>query len=273
MLVLGIDIGGSATKAIGVDETGGMTEPVKVKNPDPLRAVHGILIKFLKKNELSMNNIDRIVVTGIGASQVGDAIDGIPCAHADEFECTGRGGLYLAGKERAIVISMGTGTAVILAEPNEKYRRVAGTGIGGGTLSGLARLLFSDSSGREIAEIARKGDAKNVDMRIGDMRRIPNDPDADLTMSNFGKAKDGSRKADLAAALVNMALETISTIGALAANGNHVRNIIVVGGVVQQPQSEKVFKRVGQLYHVHFIIPENPQYGTAIGAALKGLKL
>jgi len=268
MLTLGIDIGGSATKAIAADEAGRLSMPVKARPKTQEAAADVILAKFLKMNpKIRMRDISRIVVTGVGAPRTKDSIHGIPCVHANEYECSGRGGLYLSGLDRAVVASMGTGTAVILAEPNEKYSHVAGTGVGAGTMEGLSSLLFSVSSGRKIARLAGKGDLRNVDKKIGDVRMLPNDPDAALTMANFGNLKHKPAREDLAAGVVNLVLETVGTVSALAAVSHHVRDIVVIGGIAKLPQAEATLETVGRLYDVHFMIPENPQFGTAIGAA------
>ena len=54
----------------------------------------------------------------------------------DEFHAIGKGGLFLTGLTRAIIVSMGTGTAFIIADQNGE-KHIGGTGIGGGTLLGL----------------------------------------------------------------------------------------------------------------------------------------
>ena len=60
-----------------------------------------------------------------GASYVDGDIYGIPTEKVDEFAAVGTGGLALSGQEKAVVISMGTGTAFIWAEKGGEIRHLA----------------------------------------------------------------------------------------------------------------------------------------------------
>ena len=61
-------------------------------------------------------------------------IYGIPTEQVEEFTAVGVGGLALSGVEKAVVVSMGTGTAFVWAQRGGEVRHLCGSGVGGGTL-------------------------------------------------------------------------------------------------------------------------------------------
>lgn len=67
--VIGIDLGGSTTKIVGFDGKT-MISPFLVRANDPLASVYGAFGKFLSVNSLKIDDIERIMVTGVGSSFV-----------------------------------------------------------------------------------------------------------------------------------------------------------------------------------------------------------
>ena len=115
-IVVGIDVGGSTTKIVGFTlDSVAMISPMYVKAGDPVASVYGAFGKFTSENGIAINDIERVMITGVGSSFIGENIYGIPTDHVTEFTCIGLGGLYLSGLDEAVVISMGTGTATVHA--------------------------------------------------------------------------------------------------------------------------------------------------------------
>lgn len=114
------------------------------------------------------------MITGVGSAFVDDRLYGIETRHLSEFECVGRGGLYVSGYENAIIVSMGTGTAVVSAK-NEAGRTVSeymgGTGVGGGTIVGLSKQILGISDIDHLISLAETGDIEKIDLRIGDITK------------------------------------------------------------------------------------------------------
>ena len=71
MVTVGIDIGGSTTKIVGFSD-GKLITPISVKATDPLTSVYGALGRFTCENELSLEQIKELMVTGVGASFLKD---------------------------------------------------------------------------------------------------------------------------------------------------------------------------------------------------------
>ncbi|MBO7151185.1 MAG: pantothenate kinase, partial [Clostridia bacterium] len=57
-----------------------------------------------------------VMITGVGSSFVEGKLYGLPSYLVPEFTAVALGGLYLSSLEKALVVSMGTGTAVVYAQ-------------------------------------------------------------------------------------------------------------------------------------------------------------
>ena len=118
-VIIGIDVGGSTTKIVGFRGTE-MIPPQFVKATHPLTSLYGAFGKFTEENDIDLSDIEKVILTGVGSSYLTKPLYGLPCERAQEFECIGRGGIYLSGLSNAIVVSMGTGTAIIHAKEAAK---------------------------------------------------------------------------------------------------------------------------------------------------------
>ena len=96
-----------------------------------------------------------------------------------------------------IVVSMGTGTSLVLCDGNE-VRHIGGIGIGGGTLSGLSRLLLQTDNINEIIALANKGDISRINLQIKDISTspLPGLP-MDATASLFANAQANASREDI----------------------------------------------------------------------------
>ena len=122
-VILGIDIGGSSTKIVGLHENGTVIDMLRVKAEDPLTSLYGALGNFLATHSLKLTDIGHIALTGVGASYVDGDIYGVRTVKVEEFPSVGVGGLALSRKERAVVVSMGTGTSLLWAEKGGEIRQ------------------------------------------------------------------------------------------------------------------------------------------------------
>lgn len=201
-IVVGIDIGGSTTKIGGFDITSGKGElmaPLFVHATDPITSIYGAFGKFTDSNGLELSDIEKVMITGVGSSHVSRPLYSLPCETVPEFRCIGLGGLYLSGLDRAITVSMGTGTALVLSERGREPEHLGGTGVGGGTLIGLSKKLLDMDTVAHITELAEDGDLSRVDLRINDISSSPTGRLTEtMTASNFGNISDLATKSDIA---------------------------------------------------------------------------
>ena len=273
-VVIGIDIGGSTTKIVGFTEEMQLIAPIFVRATDPVTSVYGAFGKFTAANNLELADIETVMITGVGSSYIKKPLYGLRCRHVAEFRSIGCGGLYLSGLRDAIIVSMGTGTALTHASfggssiPLVDY--LGGTGVGGGTLMGLSRLTLGMDSIEHIVKTAENGTLDNIDLKISDITSkdiLPGMPD-NMTAANFGKLSDVATKSDTALGIINMVFETIGMLSIFAARNNGIRDIVLTGNLTTIPQSRQIFASLSDMFRVNFTIPEHSQFATVIGAAL-----
>lgn len=272
--VIGIDVGGSTTKIVGFREDGTLINPMFVRATDPVTSIYGAFGRFTVENAIELKDISRVMMTGVGSAYVQKNIYGLPCISVSEFTCVGLGGLYISGLDRAIIISMGTGTALTHATRGGEIRYLGGTGVGGGTLMGISKKLLGLETIESITEFASRGSLDHIDLRIKDITK----PGAmavssELTAANFGKVSDTASKEDMALGLINMVFETVAMMGIFAARSYDLTDIVLTGNLTSIPQAADMFPILSEMLGANFIIPEHAQFATVIGAALSGLHM
>lgn len=269
--VIGIDVGGSTTKIVGFDENKNLIEPMFIHANDQITSIYGAFGKFIDENGLTLEDISGIKMTGVGASFLEKGIYGLKCDHVSEFKSIGAGGLYLSGLDRALIASLGTGSACVYAEKGKKPEYLGGTGVGGGTLMGLSKLLLGMDNVSHIYKLAAEGDLSRIDLRIKNITKKADlsGLSSELTVANFGRLSDLASKSDIALGIINMVFETVGTTAVFAARTQNVKDIVLTGNLTTVPQAAQIFKNIGDLLGTNFIIPKYAQYGTVIGAALQ----
>ncbi len=276
-VVLGIDVGGSTTKIVGFRENADgsrtLMSPLFVRATDPITSIYGALGRYTAENGLSLSDIRRIMTTGVGSSYLSGPIYSLDCHSVPEFSGVGLGGLYLSGLDEAIIVSMGTGTALVHAKrraDGADIEYLGGTGVGGGTLVGLSKRMLGVDTVEHIEQLCEGGDLGKIDLTIKDITKSGQFPEmnANLTASNFGKLSDLADQCDIALGLANMVAETIAMMAIFAARGRGVHDIVLIGNLTSIAPIRQVFEGLGQSFGVRFVIPENASFGTVIGAAL-----
>lgn len=275
-IVVGIDVGGSTTKIGGFDVTSGepvLMEPLFVHATDPITSIYGAFGKFTDSNGLDLGDIEKVMITGVGASYVTRPIYALPCSVVPEFRSIGLGGLYLSGLQRALTVSMGTGTALVLSEQGKEPEHLGGTGVGGGTLLGLSKKLLDMDTVGHISALAEDGDLSKIDLRVNDMSDAPASGRLSDTMtaSNFGNISDLANKSDIALGIINLVFETIGMVSVFAARNHGIRDVVLTGNMTTVPQAKGIFDGLNSLFDMNFMILEKSQFGTVIGAALAGV--
>lgn len=278
--IIGIDVGGSTTKIVGFDVSGDspkLIPPMLVMATDQLTSIYGAFGKFTLENEIALTDIDSILMTGVGADYINEPIYSLKCRKVDEFSSIGRGGLYLSGLDEAIVVSMGTGTALIHAKKcgdDIETTYLGGTGVGGGTIVGLSRKMLGIDDISHLETLCDGGNLDKVDLRIKHLsNKAYENMNADLTASNFGNLSDLANKHDIALGLCNMVAETIGMIAVFAARSYNIKDIVLLGNLTTISTINEAILNFNRLFGMNFITPDMAQYGTVIGAALSAKAL
>ncbi|MFH2028487.1 MAG: hypothetical protein ABIJ08_05080 [Nanoarchaeota archaeon] len=254
---LGIDFGSSYTDAVLMR---------KEILEDTISFERGKRLDFILY-ELASKKIDKIVVTGAYSKEYGNMVNNIPIKKVDEIKSIGLGGLFVARKKEALVVSIGSGTAMVSC--NKSIKHIGGTAIGGRTLTGLYSIIVHKASFEEIENVAKRGKLEDIDLNLKDIYPegiglLP--PTA--TAAHFGKLKNYNEN-DVALALVNMIAQTIGTLAVLGAKAYGHKNIILTGRLATMDLFEKIIKeRINNLSDIPVIIPKDAEYATAIGAVI-----
>lgn len=273
--VIGIDVGGSTTKIVGFRSDGSQSRliaPLFVRATDAVTSVYGAFGKFTMENDLALSDIDRVLMTGVGSSFIDKPIYSLKCEKVSEFKSVGLGGLYLSGLDEAIVVSMGTGTALIHAKKSGNStvtEYLGGTGVGGGTLLGLSRKMIGVDDINHFEQLSESGNLDNIDLRIKDISGDKSfQINEEITASNFGKLSDIANKNDIALGIANMIGETIAMLSVFAARNFDTKTVVLTGNLTTIRAITRVFEGLASSFGVRFLIPEQAQFATVIGAAL-----
>ena len=273
-IILGIDIGSTSTKIIGLNSKREITAKYHAHTADRLASMHGNLEEFLHEKGFLPGDIEKIALTGAGASWIeeGHEIYGIKTTRISETNSVGAGALALSGLLCGLIMNIGTGTVFVYADSG-KFTHVGGSGVGGATLLGLSERLINETDAFRISQLAEKGNLKNIDLLMGDIYNanfsfLP----ADASAANFGNVKPDASKEDIALGLLSTIYQVLGVMAAFAAQGKECQTIIVTGALAELSEARKVLPLVGGLYGVKFVFCENALYATAFGAALSILK-
>lgn len=218
----------------------------------------------------------RISVTGGKSRHVQEKLT-LPVIEIDEFKATVEGAAYLLKREakqsasRCIVVNVGTGTSLHLLTENSS-ERISGTGIGGGTLLGLAYLLTGTNNFRDVVSLAGKGDRSEIDMQVKDIY-APLEPPipGHFTASNFGKASglESTKKEDVLLALTGMIAETVMLLAVQAAGSHQVKDIVYIGGTVAGNRPlQQMLTEATAAFGCNPLFLDKGEYSGAIGALL-----
>jgi len=266
-MILGIDIGTTTTKAVTI-EGGKLTRKVKTKAVDAVTAATGAFGKIVLENGIDIKLIEKIKITGAGASKIKNDIFGIPTDRVNEIDAIGIGGMFLSGERNIIITNIGTGTVIIEAG-DKGISHFGGSGVGGGTILGLAKKLLPTAEFAGILELAKTGNMSQVDLLLSDISDTGiSFLSGESTAANFGKMLDTAGPPDIAFAIINMVYQVIGVLSVFAAKARNTDRVIVTGNGSNNPIGQKIFSGITGMYGTKFIYPEYAEYTTAVGAGI-----
>jgi type II pantothenate kinase len=265
---VGVDVG--ATLAKIALRTPGRGVEFRLEPAGALDAVAALLAEVRPR---------RLGITGGGGAELARRIASESVA-VNEFAAWGTGAKALleanggAPADRYLLVSVGTGTSVMLAD-GMAVQRVGGTALGGGTIVGLGALLLGTSRFEELVALAAKGDRRRVDLLVSDIYRPGEIPLAgDLTAANFGKAggragAEAPERADLAHALMGLVAENVALICAGVGAALQVRTVVFGGSTLREnaPLVE-ILGQIAGFTGTHPTFLDEGEFAGALGALL-----
>lgn len=267
-IVIGIDVGISTTKIVGIDEKGMVISPIRIKATDPITSLYGAFGKYLHDNKIKLDEIEHVMLTGVGAAYIDEHIYGLPTSKSEEFIADGLGAKYESKLDRMIVVSMGTGTSLVKCD-DENIKHIGGIGIGGGTLAGLSRIMLKTDDIKQITNLAKDGDVSKINLLIKDIsaKPLPGLP-MSAVASLFSNAKTNASREDIAKGLIWMVLQCIGSATILSSLESGIKDFVLIGNLSLLPLCREVYPAMEKVYGVRFHVPKYSEFCTAIGAAL-----
>jgi len=269
-----IDFGGTSTKVLRVAGQQVVSRYCFESRHYPSSEA-GIEQLFAELN-LSKDDLSALIVTGGKSRQLQHLLNGLQVVVVNELQAIGVGGLLASSEEKSVVVSIGTGTAIVVAQKSSsdpcgfQVQHVGGLAVGGGTIMGLGRLLCNIDTFSELDKLAEKGQSNKVDLTVGDIVGgsigiIP----AELTAVNFGRASRHGEEfstADIASGLFTMVGQSISRLASVIAQQHGIEPITVIGQVIENHYMQRVFTQVRELFGGTFVFADNARYKVAEGA-------
>ena len=166
-MILALDFGITITDILRKSEKGSIEHTML---PSDQRPSENFIKEFFEDLDFS-KDIELIALTGGHHNLIGNVLDKVPVIHVNEVDAIGKGGFHLSKLEpnkQALIVNSGSGTACILAKGGA-FIHCSGTGVGGGTVLGLSKLLLGTSDPQEIQDLAKKGDANETDLILEDV--------------------------------------------------------------------------------------------------------
>ena len=267
-IVIGIDVGISTTKIVGIDEKGMVISPIRIKATDPITSLYGAFGKYLHDNKIKLDEVEHVMLTGVGAAYIDEHIYGLPTSKSEEFIADGLGAKYESKLDRMIVVSMGTGTSLVKCD-GENIKHIGGIGIGGGTLAGLSRIMLKTADIKQITNLAKDGDVSKINLLIKDIsaKPLPGLP-MSAVASLFSNAKTNASREDIAKGLIWMVLQCIGSATILSSLESGIKDFVLIGNLSLLPLCREVYPAMEKVYGVRFHVPKYSEFCTAIGAAL-----
>ncbi len=265
---VGIDIGLSATK-MAITDNDEVIRFACFENCSSKKEIEQNLNSLLILQNIDKKDVCKIAVTGVGASFI-DEILSIKTQRVDEFYALAKGACYFSKLKKFTALSMGTGTAIVFVN-GEEITHLGGSGVGGGTLMGLSKLLLDIDDFDELISLSKTGDLSKIDIFLDNKNENKNTKlPQDLIASNFGnvlKSQD-IKKQDIAIGIVNMVFQTIGRVSAFATKSARTNEIVAVGSLSKTPQAQQILKQIGNTYGVNFNFYKDTKYAVALGAII-----
>lgn len=142
-----------------------------------------------------------------------------------------------------LLVNIGSGVSMIKVTGNNKYERVTGTHIGGGTIFGLAKLLTGCSRYDEFLKLSQQGDNLVLDLIVkdicGELVCEKQGLSASTLASSFGKVITSKRKLsdykpeDLATTLLSAFTYNIAQVSFLVASLLKLKQVYFGGSYIR----------------------------------------
>jgi len=219
----------------------------KLPSADP----DATLAKILSKCAEKQNTPTLIACCGGGSQNFKIIFQNIyPSAQINifnEIECTGRGVRFIkscisktkTSSDAALIVNIGTGISIIKEYPINAFSRIGGSCIGGGTFSGLSKVVLQDKN-IDSFEMITIGNADNVDILVGEIYRGSVSilgVDGKIIAASLAKIDDGVQRttftADFCAGAARAICVNAAQLAYLYAKLEGIKEVTFTGGFME----------------------------------------
>ncbi|XP_054168387.1 pantothenate kinase 3-like isoform X2 [Oppia nitens] len=140
-----------------------------------------------------------------------------------------------------LVVNIGSGVSILAVYSPDKYKRVSGSSLGGGTFLGLCALLTGCETFEDAIALAANGDSTKVDKSIrdiygGDYEKFK--LSGNVIASSFGnmcsaEKRDQATRADLARATLVTITNNIGSIARMCAKNEGIERVVFAGNFLR----------------------------------------
>lgn len=67
---------------MGIDESGVVVSPIRIKATDPITSLYGAFGKYLHDNKIALSDVEQVMLTGVGSAYIDEPIYGLPTRRA-----------------------------------------------------------------------------------------------------------------------------------------------------------------------------------------------
>ena len=248
-------------------------EKISFESIESQKNIHLSLTNIIK-NKQEANEISNIFVTGSKHSDLPNKIDNIALNKKNEIDCIGIGAKKLSNLDSDfLILSCGTGTACV-SYLDDKISHLGGSGLGGGTIRGLCKLITEIDDPIEIEKLSQNGsqigDYLLKDVVSGPIGTLPRDSIA----VHFGNLDmiNKLNKEDVCKSVIYLVATNVARLAATTALSAGLDKIIVVGKSPDYSLYKELLKKWVEYAGLEIMFPENGQYATCLGA-LETLKV
>jgi len=207
---------------------------------------------LLKEAKLSRGDVNKIIATGQGKTDVGFAsdkvVEAVADAHGARFLYPSATSVVDIGADQTRVVTLGEGTRVLEVVLNQKC--AAGMGLFLTRMAGRLDMTLDELSG-----INADG---NTGLRVNDTCRVFAELDA------LGWLNRNASREEVARAVIEMVAVRINAI----LNDKikpAINSTVLFGGVSRNSALVSALRRRSG---INFLIPDRAEYGCALGAAV-----
>ena len=269
--VIGIDAGGTLTKIAYFNEM----------NKLVFEKFYSYEQERIKEWLHNNNSITQLCITGGKAKQLEQLLSSsYKIVELNEFEATLAGVRYILKEEKRainnfVLTNIGTGTSIHYVH-DKQYVRAGGTGVGGGTIMGLSKLLTNIDHFEDVIPLTKIGSRNSLDITVRNLWRDYYPLDNNLTASNFGKATitdSNYSSSDILATVQGLVGEVVTALSLQFAEAKNIDHIIYIGSTLcNNVHLQNIISSYTEYQNKIPVFLQDGGYSGAIGTLLHGMK-